>query len=159
VYFEAPEAVVLIDPLVPGGEEERFWTALDRDVERLGRPVVVLLTVPWHERSAVRVVERYSGRITSEPTAGVEAIRVRGAGGEPETVFWLDEPSALVFGDIVVGTPPRVVDEWQPEERRGEPVRAELRAALGELPVERLLPSHGEPVLEGAREALGEALR
>jgi hypothetical protein len=44
LYVERPEAVVLIDPVVPEGEEERFFRALDRDVERLGRAVVVLLT-------------------------------------------------------------------------------------------------------------------
>ena len=43
LYVERPDAVVLIDPVVPAGEEERFFKALDRDVERLGRPVVVLL--------------------------------------------------------------------------------------------------------------------
>ena len=38
LYVERPDAVVLIDPVVPAGEEERFFRALDRDVERLGRP-------------------------------------------------------------------------------------------------------------------------
>src|SRR5262245_6699414 len=52
VYFEAPGAVTLVDPLVPEDEDEnRFWKALDRDVERLERPVVVVPTVPWHERA------------------------------------------------------------------------------------------------------------
>lgn len=158
VYYEAPGAVVLFDPLVPGDEEERFWTALDRDLERLRLPVVVLLTVPWHERSASRVVERYGGSVAEEPPEGVEAIRVAGVGGEPETIFWLPGPGALVVGDILAGTPPRIVDAWQPEERRGEPVRAELRGLL-ELPVGLLLVSHGDAVTEGAREALAEALR
>ena len=47
VYYEAPEAVVLFDPLVPPEDEERFWRALDRDVERVGKPVCVLATVRW----------------------------------------------------------------------------------------------------------------
>ena len=51
VYAELPECVGLVDPLVPAGEEGRFWEALDRDVERLGLPVRVLETVRWHERS------------------------------------------------------------------------------------------------------------
>jgi hypothetical protein len=159
VYFEAADAVVLIDPLVPVESEAEFWRALDRDVERLGLPIVVLLTVPWHERSSLRIVERYGARLAEEPPGGVEAILVAGVGGEPETVFWLAAPLALVFGDIVVGSPPRVVDEWQPEERRGEPVRAELQEALLGRPVELLLLAHGDAVVAGAREALAEALR
>jgi hypothetical protein len=34
VYAELPETIVLIDPQVPPDEAERFWGALDRDVER-----------------------------------------------------------------------------------------------------------------------------
>ena len=44
VYVETAEAIVLIDPVVPADEPERFWRALDRDVERCGVPVHVLLT-------------------------------------------------------------------------------------------------------------------
>src|SRR5438445_602335 len=55
VYAELPEAVVVIDPLVPTEEDEQFWSALDRDIERLARPVHVLLTVHWHERSVAAV--------------------------------------------------------------------------------------------------------
>ena len=158
VYYAARDALVLIDPLVPAEEEERFWAALDRDVERLGLPVVVLLTVPWHERSAHRIVERYGGTVADEPPPGLGAIRIAGVGGEPETLYWIPEHGALVAGDILVGTPPRIVDAWQPEARRGEPVRAELRHLL-DLPVELLLPAHGDAVLEDAHAVLAEALR
>lgn len=157
VYYEARDAVVLIDPLVPDDEEERFWTALDRDVDRLGRPVVALLSVPWHERSAARITERYGGSVSESAPDDVGAIHIAGVGGEPETIFWLAAPGALVFGDIIIGTPPRIEDAWLPEERRGEPIRNELRAVL-DLPVELLLPSHGAPVVSGARAALDEAL-
>ena len=34
VYYEADDAVVLIDPIVPSEDRERFLDALDRDVER-----------------------------------------------------------------------------------------------------------------------------
>ena len=43
--------------------------------------------------------------------------------------------------------------------RRGEPVRAELRPLLLGLPVELLLPAHGDPVLTDAPTVLAEALR
>ena len=38
VYLEAPDHVVLVDPLVPGDERDRFFEALDRDVERARAP-------------------------------------------------------------------------------------------------------------------------
>jgi hypothetical protein len=65
VYYEAPDAVVLFDPLVPAGEEEEFLAYLDRDVERLGLPVSVLLTAERNERSAPFLRERYEadGRV------------------------------------------------------------------------------------------------
>jgi hypothetical protein len=59
VYYEAPNAVVLFDPLVPAGEEETFFAYLDRDVERLGLPVSILLTEPDQERSAPVLRARY----------------------------------------------------------------------------------------------------
>ena len=60
VYYEAPDAVVLFDPLLPPGEEEKFLAYLDRDVGRLGLPVSILLTDARHERSAPALRERYA---------------------------------------------------------------------------------------------------
>ena len=59
VYYEAPDVVVLFDPLVPDGEEEEFLAHLDSDIERLGLPVSILLTAERHERSASFLRERY----------------------------------------------------------------------------------------------------
>ncbi len=59
VYYEAPDAVVLFDPLLPTGEEQEFLVHLDRDVERLALPVSILLTTPEDERSAPFLRERY----------------------------------------------------------------------------------------------------
>ncbi|HKN63799.1 MAG TPA: hypothetical protein VJV76_05650 [Gaiellaceae bacterium] len=77
VYYEAPDAVVLFDPLVPPGEEERFLEYLDRDVKRLGLPVSILLTAHRHERSAPFLRERY--RAGDRVPAGVEAYPVADA--------------------------------------------------------------------------------
>src|SRR4051812_1573205 len=63
VYYEAPACVVLIDPLVPMEDRDRFFQALDRDVERAGRPVRVLVTVEAHRRSASELAERYGGTV------------------------------------------------------------------------------------------------
>lgn len=59
VYYEAPDAVVLFDPLLPVDEEERLLAPLDRDVVRLGLPVSILLTDARRERSTPFFRERY----------------------------------------------------------------------------------------------------
>jgi glyoxylase-like metal-dependent hydrolase (beta-lactamase superfamily II) len=166
VYCDAPDAVCLIDPLVPRDEEERFWRALDRDVETSGKPVAVLLTVHWHRRSADEVAARYDAeqhgwglaRISREPPAGIEAIAIERA---DERVFWLAQHRALVVGDVLLGADGglRVCPaSWITREGdHPEEFLASLRGLL-ELPIERVLVSHGEPVLENGREALARAL-
>ena len=71
VYYEAPDAVVLFDPLVPSGEEERFLRYLDRDVERLGLPVSILLTDTTNERSAPFLRKRYRAGDRVPPSVDV----------------------------------------------------------------------------------------
>jgi glyoxylase-like metal-dependent hydrolase (beta-lactamase superfamily II) len=164
LYYEGPDAVVLIDPLVPADEATRFWEALDRDVERAGRPVVVLRTVHWHQRSSDEVAARYAGaRLwTAESDgalpAGVEAYPVERA---DETLFWIVEHRALVPGDVLLGSEDGEVrvcpDSWLAKEFRGPAFKASLRFLL-ELPIERVLVSHGQPVLENGRGALVAAL-
>ena len=88
VYVEADDAIALVDPLVPEerDEAERFWRALDRDVERASVPVHVLVTVFWHVRSAAEVVRRYRGRLHA-------AVRARA--GAPAYVYQLDFASPV----------------------------------------------------------------
>jgi hypothetical protein len=164
VYAELPDCIVLVDPLVPADEEARFWEALDRDVERLGLPVRVLRTVSWHERSVDEVAERYGGsvwrsRADGELPEGVAGYPV--PAGEDEVVLWLDAHSALVPGDLLVtddGALRLCPQSWLPEGRTLEEVRMALAPTL-ELAVERVIVSHGEPVLTNGREALEVALR
>lgn len=171
VYYETPQAVVLIDPLIPPEDRERFLETLDRDVERAGRPVAILLTVYWHARSADELVERYGATLWAHPeSAGKRSFEVTATslpdgveapftGRLGEVVFWLPEHRALVTGDVLLGAeggglrvcPP----SWVGEERYPR-VLDSLRRLL-ELPVERVLVSHGRPVLQGGREALGRA--
>jgi glyoxylase-like metal-dependent hydrolase (beta-lactamase superfamily II) len=169
VYYEAPDAVVLIDPLVPADpdEAERFWRALDRDVERAGRPLAVLRTVHWHQRSIDDALARYRDQGASfwtresgvPPPAGIEAHSVDQA---DEALFWIPEHRALVAGDVLIGTGGggvrRCPDSWLPDGVSPAAFREALLPLL-ELPIERILVSHGEPVLGDGREALAEALR
>jgi hypothetical protein len=167
VYAELPEAVVLVDPLVPPDDEQRFWEALDRDVERHGQPVHVLLTVHWHERSVEAVLERYEATLwrpeeKGELPAGAEAIVVEGADWK-EAAFFLRPHRALVVGDLLIGSEgsielpvkwfPVAEQDWARTE-----LKADLRARLLDLPIELVLVSHGEPILENGREALERAL-
>jgi hypothetical protein len=77
VYAEFDEAVVLIDPLVPMDQSDRetFWQALDRDVIRLARPVLVLIGSVDHGRSADAVASRYLGAGRDVTVVGDAAIR------------------------------------------------------------------------------------
>jgi glyoxylase-like metal-dependent hydrolase (beta-lactamase superfamily II) len=104
-YVEAPDATLVIDPLVPADEEERFWRALDRDVERRRLPVAVLLTGAPHARSAAQVAARYDGEVArpgrpsaSRPTAGPgEAFALAGLG----TPLYLPSHRAIAAGDVL----------------------------------------------------------
>jgi glyoxylase-like metal-dependent hydrolase (beta-lactamase superfamily II) len=167
VYAELPDALVVIDPLIPEDEEERFWTALDRDVERLGRPVRVLLTVHWHERNVERVLDRYEATLwrpeeKGDLPVGVRAEIVTGSDWA-EALFFLEPHRALVAGDLLIGKNggvelpvtwfPKAEQEWAERE-----LKPKLRESLGALPVELVVVSHGEPVLENGAAALQRAL-
>jgi glyoxylase-like metal-dependent hydrolase (beta-lactamase superfamily II) len=181
VYCETEDGVVLVDPLVPPEDADRFRTALDRDVKRAGGVVHVLVTVFWHTRSAAAMVERYGARVWA-PSRGKAAIARRaGSVSDPfgpadrlpggveahrtaraaEVVYWLPEHRALVPGDVLLGDGDgglRMCPEsWLPE-GKGHARLAESLRPLLDLPVERVLVSHGEPVLEDAKAALEAAL-
>jgi glyoxylase-like metal-dependent hydrolase (beta-lactamase superfamily II) len=181
VYCETDDGVVLVDPLVPTDEAARFWRALDRDVERTGGTVHVLLTVFWHVRSAVEVAERYGARTWvatgTRPAVSRRGVNVTDAfrAGDPlpggieayrtaraaEVVYWIPEHRTLVPGDVVIGDEDGGVRlcprSWLPEKTTLDDLAASLTPLL-ELSVERILVSHGSPVLRGGKAALAAAL-
>src|SRR6476619_1566952 len=84
VYAELPDALVVVDPLVPPTDDEALWPALAQDVARRGRLFYVLLTVHWHERSVEVVLDRYKAVLWRpdekvDLPAGVEPIVVKGS--------------------------------------------------------------------------------
>ena len=177
LYLEAPNAVVLIDPLVPGDERDRFFGALDADVERAARPVAIVITLDDHERSADELRERYDADVLAtgpareamragvtrtfapgdELPGGIEALD---AGRPGEVVLWIAAHATLFTGDAILGAPDGLrlcPDGWLPRGTSPERFRNVLRPLL-ELPVQRVVPAHGEPVPVGARAALSRAL-
>jgi hypothetical protein len=162
VLCETPDATVLIDPLLPA-DSDRVLRALDEHVRRRGRRVAVLTTIGFHRRSRDRLAERYgatTSRARKNLPAGVEAFPIRGAG---ETIFWLAEHRALVPGDRILGAAGglRLCPEswlgYLPSAITTPQLAGALRSLL-DLPIERVLVSHGEPVLNGGQAALAEAL-
>jgi glyoxylase-like metal-dependent hydrolase (beta-lactamase superfamily II) len=181
-YYEGLDALVLFDPLVPRGEEDEFWRALDEDVERHGLPVRVLLTTSWHDRDTRLVVERYDADVwahpdatwkdetleehlellrpvltrTDELPAGVEAF-IPDGNEEGQVAYFLREHGTLVTGDMFSGTGGRFHVFISPDEPNPEAFLASLPALL-ELPIERVLIAHGEPVLSDGVARIREAL-
>jgi glyoxylase-like metal-dependent hydrolase (beta-lactamase superfamily II) len=167
------EEVVLIDPLLVGEQ----WEALKSDLGE--RELHVLLTIHWHTRSARDIGGRFPAarvwansrdraavarrapvtdvyRTGDELPAGLVAIEAR---PRSEVLFWEPRSRALIVGDALLGDGEKgeglgtCPGWWLPESTDLDELRAALRPAL-ELPVELLLPSHGAPVLAGAKEEL-----
>jgi hypothetical protein len=176
VYCETAAAIVVIDPLVPteGDDADRFWGAFDRDVARLGLPVVVLLTCRWHLRSADAFRSRHGARIMAPTTAGlaiadgvvelvadedevlpgVVALVTGSPAPNEECVYILTEYRTAVVGDILIGDADgslRLADPGWYANSDAERAwyHTALTPSLGRVlhyDIEHLLLGHGEPV-------------
>jgi hypothetical protein len=163
VAYAAPDALVLVDPLVPGDRPD-LQEELDALFRSHGRPVAILTTLQFHRRSRAALVERYdasTSRARKTLPEGVETVTIRRAG---ETMIWFPQPRALVPGDRLLGDEAGGLrlcpDSWLrylPSGMRQDGLRAALRPLL-DLQVELVLVSHGEAVLENGREAIARAL-
>ena len=165
--YDSGDELVLFDPLAPPPEIYGLADA---------RPVVVLLTCHWHQRSSQDLVDRLGAtvytpeakiddvRATAQPyrhgdtlPGGVEALV---GGYSDEATLWIPACGGLVIGDVFLGGEQgfRVQpDSWLAEGLTHEGLRERLRPLL-ELPIELLLPTHGEPVVEDAKGVLERAL-
>lgn len=169
---------VLIDPLLAGDR----WDRLERSLG--DRLLHVLLTIHWHARSAGEVAARFDGariwansrnraavarrapvtdvfRTGEELPAGLVALEAR---PRSEVLFWEPRSRALIVGDALLGDGEKgsglhtCPGWWLPASVDLPSLRRALRPAL-DLPVELVLPSHGAPVLSGAKRALDHAVR
>jgi hypothetical protein len=148
---------VLIDPLFDDPEP------LDELIE--GR-VTVAITIPYHVRSAAEAAHRWDARIVGHPDLAQKGLSVHASApgvtlhpipGHKERVVQVAD--ALAFGDRVIGAEGglRIWDQ----SHIGAAYRARLNRWLEpllELDFERVLTTHGEPVLRDGREALRTAL-
>jgi glyoxylase-like metal-dependent hydrolase (beta-lactamase superfamily II) len=84
-----------------------------------------------------------------------------------EVVYWLPEHRSLAVGDVLLGAgakpratsaPLRLCPESWLGTKTHDDLRETLRPVL-ELPIERVLVSHGEPVLRNGKQALEAVLR
>lgn len=167
--LETDEGVLLIDPIDP-----------PRGVRRADH---VLLTVFWHYRSTPdlkgtrvwasgRTVKALANRgvtVTdpigseTELPGGVQAFETARRG---ELVYWLPKQRAVAVGDVLLGAgaKPRATDDplrLCPERWLGKATHSELRRSLRpllDLPVQRVLVSHGKPILRGGRAALSRVV-
>ena len=163
---DTDDELVLIDPLDPP--------------RGLRRPQHVLLTVHWHVRStkarhvwahqrAIRLLANRGVEVSHPITAGDPlpgGIRAFETARPGEVVYWMPRQRALAVGDVLLGAgaKPRATDDplrLCPERWLGKATHDDLRESLApllELPVARVLVSHGKPVLRGGGRALAAVL-
>jgi glyoxylase-like metal-dependent hydrolase (beta-lactamase superfamily II) len=163
---DTDDGLIFIDPLDPPSE--------------LPRPQHVLLTIHWHVRSpqaphvwahkrTARLLSNRGVELTDPIDAGtslpggIEAIETARRG---EVVYWLPQQKAVAVGDVLLGAGAKPRDTGAPlrlcpERWLGKATHDDLRESLSPLlerPVESVLVSHGEPVLQNGAQALAAAL-
>jgi glyoxylase-like metal-dependent hydrolase (beta-lactamase superfamily II) len=167
--LESDDGLILIDPLDPP--------------RGLRRPDHVLLTVFWHNRStrdlkakhvwspgSVRALRNRGVEVTDEFRAGDElpgGLQAFQTARANEVVYWLPKQRAVAVGDVLLGAgaKPRATDDplrLCPERWLGKATHDDLRESLApllELPVTRVLVSHGEPVHRRGKRALERVLK
>jgi hypothetical protein len=174
-YAETDDATLLVDPLVPDDEPARFWRALDRDVERRGLPVAVLLTQAAHARSAGAVAQRYEAEVWGHAIArekvggapfhalapgdtavgGVRALEFDQEPGGSGTPLYLASHRAVAVGDVLISIEGELRVWWAHGASGDDWYRNRLLPSLRawlELPIERILVAHGEQVAGGSEE-------
>jgi hypothetical protein len=182
--LRAGDDAILIDPLLPPEPEP----VLDLVEQILGDRLVILITVPYHVRSSEEIWRRFGGQAETtiwgheasakrlddrsafravepgaELPAGVTAHRI----GKPrrhEMPLHIPSHRALAFGDSLVEVDGKLA-VWSTE-RVDDRVERFYRdrfnptlQPLLDLDFDRVLVTHGQPVLGDGRRELKAALR
>jgi hypothetical protein len=160
VLYEMPDVVALIDPLLPSEDRAGFLNWLDARIST--RAVSILTTIRWHRRDREELAERYKSTTSRAWNAVPPGVKPRPLPGAGETMFWLPAVAALVAGDRLIGGQGGGLqlcpESWLEEVHVNRSGLAELLRPLVQLPIERVLVSHGEPVLRDGRAALVRAI-
>jgi glyoxylase-like metal-dependent hydrolase (beta-lactamase superfamily II) len=129
----------------------------------------------WAPSRGRRAIERRAGTVTDTFRPGDTlpgGVQAFGTARAAEVVYWIPQHRTLVPGDVLLGQGAKgggtrdagpgglrmCPESWLPEKVTHAALADSLRPLL-DLPVERVLVSHGEPVLEDAGSALAAALR
>jgi hypothetical protein len=183
---QAGDTTLLIDPLLPEGEDAAA-PVLEGIDQALGSRLAILITIPYHVRSSEEIWRRYEKqaettihghRAAAKRLSDRSAFREIEPGvplpggvtahtiGKPrryEMPLHLPSHDALVFGDAIAETEGRLV-MWATDKVDEKVARfyrerfaPSLRPLL-ELRVDNVLVTHGQPILGGGMEALQEAL-
>jgi hypothetical protein len=181
---QAGDTTLLIDPLLPP-EPEPVLRALDGT---LAKRLAILITIPYHVRSSEEVWRRYRNHAETTihghaaaarrledrsafreidpgaPLPGGVTAHTIGKPRRYEMPLHLPSHDALVFGDAVAETGGRLV-VWSTsrvdakvERFYKERFNPTLEPLL-ELIFDKVLVTHGQPVLEGGKQALRRALK
>ena len=168
--LETDDGLVLVDPLDTPRE--------------LHEPDHVLVTVFWHAREtkSLRAKHVWASTRSTQPlrARGIDVTDpFRVGDGLPggihafqtarraEVAYWLPDQRAVAVGDVLLGAgaKPRATDDplrLCPEGWLGKATHSDLRDSLRpllDLSVERVLVSHGEPILQDGGRALRAVLR
>jgi glyoxylase-like metal-dependent hydrolase (beta-lactamase superfamily II) len=179
----AGDETVLVDPLLPP-EPEPVLDLIERE---LGERLAILISIPYHVRSSEEIRHRFRGQVETtiwghracrkrlsedagfrafepgdELPAGATAYKI----GKPrrhETPLLLPSHKALVFGDAVaeVDGALRVWAGGRVDARVKRFYRDRFNPTLEQLlefDFERVLVTHGQPVLANGRKKLEQAL-
>lgn len=177
------EATLLIDPLLPP-DPSSVLAVID---ETLTRRLAILITIPYHVRSAEELWTRYRGDAETTihghpacakrlddgsafhaidprvPLPGGVTAHTIGKPRRHETPLHLPSHGALVFGDAVAESGGRLV-VWSSEKVDAKVERFYRERfnptlePLLELDFDAALATHGQPLMSGGKRALREAL-
>ena len=166
LYFEAPEHMVLVDPILPGAStanRTRVLKALDDDLRRVARPLVIVATTPAESGDAAFLADRFGAAVYRQPVPGGQEI-VPGVGAVPATqnrqgnrIVTIVAQRAVFCGDILQGVGDGVLG-WGPHPLHHHE-RTSVIDRLVDLAPTAVIVSRGESILFGGLEALRSLLR
>lgn len=160
-FVESGGERLVLDPLAPPDDATEVWKRLDEHP-----PTAAVVLLPDHVRDIDKFVARYGARPFGPmfffrddiPKTELEPIRpdsvipggliaLYDGRGRAETPLWLPEQRVIVFGDALTEREGvlRVWDSPSHEKR----VLPALRALL-DIPFEKVIVSHGEPIHDRA---------